>query len=180
MAKKTFKKKASAKRARKKGQSVYKVKGGYRISKKKRRRRRGSIRSAMLFVIVLASLAAFLTIPGCTEPQRVTVDRFAADVKTAADTGVEVIGSEAGAAIPEPWRAVALLSLGGLGSLAAGWQTYRASKFKTGLVEVVNGGDTFLSTTDGTPATNDFKQAQNANQSAATKRLVSTIRKTGG
>jgi len=36
--KKTYKKKSSAKNARKKGQSIYKVKGGYRISKKKRRR----------------------------------------------------------------------------------------------------------------------------------------------
>lgn len=40
MARKTYKKKSSAKRARKKGQGVYKVKGGYRIGKKTRRRRR--------------------------------------------------------------------------------------------------------------------------------------------
>lgn len=37
-AKKTYKKKATAKKARKKGQSVYKVKGGYRISKKRKKR----------------------------------------------------------------------------------------------------------------------------------------------
>ena len=37
MAKKTYKKKTSAKRARKKGQSVYKVKGGYRLSGRKRK-----------------------------------------------------------------------------------------------------------------------------------------------
>lgn len=40
MAKKTYKKKTSAKRARKRGQSVYKVKGGYRISTKRRKRRK--------------------------------------------------------------------------------------------------------------------------------------------
>jgi hypothetical protein len=40
MPKKTYKKKSTAKRARKKGQSVYKVKGGYRISKKKKKKRR--------------------------------------------------------------------------------------------------------------------------------------------
>ena len=33
MAKKTYKKKATAKNAKKKGQSVYKVKGGWRIGK---------------------------------------------------------------------------------------------------------------------------------------------------
>ncbi len=37
---KTYKKKSTAKNARKKGQSLYKVKGGYRLSVKKRRRRR--------------------------------------------------------------------------------------------------------------------------------------------
>jgi len=40
MARKTYKKKGSAQRARKKGQSVYKVKGGYRISCGRKRRRR--------------------------------------------------------------------------------------------------------------------------------------------
>jgi len=40
MARKTFKKKASAKKARKKGQSVYKVKGGYRLTTARRKRRR--------------------------------------------------------------------------------------------------------------------------------------------
>lgn len=40
MARKTYKKKASAKKARRKGQGIYKVKGGYRISAKKRKRRR--------------------------------------------------------------------------------------------------------------------------------------------
>jgi len=34
---KTYKKKSTAKKACKKGQSPYKVKGGYRISKKRRR-----------------------------------------------------------------------------------------------------------------------------------------------
>lgn len=40
MARKTFKKKASATRAKKKGGSVYKVKGGYRISSGRKRKRR--------------------------------------------------------------------------------------------------------------------------------------------
>ena len=40
MARKTFKKKASAKRAKKRGGSVHKVKGGWRISAKKKRRRK--------------------------------------------------------------------------------------------------------------------------------------------
>ncbi|MDI6447873.1 hypothetical protein [Anaerobaca lacustris] len=40
MAKKTYKKKASAKNAKRKGGSVYKVKGGWRVSAAKRRRRR--------------------------------------------------------------------------------------------------------------------------------------------
>ena len=35
---KTYKKKSSAKNARKKGQSLYKVKGGWRISRGKKRR----------------------------------------------------------------------------------------------------------------------------------------------
>jgi len=35
---KTYKKKSTATNARKKGQSIYKVKGGYRISRKKRKR----------------------------------------------------------------------------------------------------------------------------------------------
>lgn len=39
MARKTYKKKSSAKR-KAKGRSVYKVKGGYRIGKSKKRRRR--------------------------------------------------------------------------------------------------------------------------------------------
>lgn len=38
MARKTYKKKSTAKRAKRKGQGVYKVKGGWRISSKKRRR----------------------------------------------------------------------------------------------------------------------------------------------
>lgn len=37
---KTYKKKSAAKRAKPKGSSVYKVKGGYRISRKKRRRKK--------------------------------------------------------------------------------------------------------------------------------------------
>lgn len=36
---KTYKKKSSAKRAKRKGQSIYKVKGGYRIARKRRKRR---------------------------------------------------------------------------------------------------------------------------------------------
>ena len=40
MARKTYKKKSSAKNARKKGQSIYKVKGGYRISTKRSKRKR--------------------------------------------------------------------------------------------------------------------------------------------
>jgi len=40
MAKKTYKKKSTAKRAAKGGGSVYKVKGGYRISRGRKRRRR--------------------------------------------------------------------------------------------------------------------------------------------
>jgi len=40
MARKTFKKKAGAKRAKRKGGSVYKVKGGWRISAGRKRRRR--------------------------------------------------------------------------------------------------------------------------------------------
>ena len=35
--KKTYRKKSTAKRAKKKGQSLYKVKGGWRISRRKRR-----------------------------------------------------------------------------------------------------------------------------------------------
>lgn len=37
---KTYKKKSTAKNAAGKGQSVYKVKGGYRISKRRKKRRR--------------------------------------------------------------------------------------------------------------------------------------------
>lgn len=37
-AKKTFKKKASAKKARKKGQPVYKVKGGWKVGKKRKKK----------------------------------------------------------------------------------------------------------------------------------------------
>ncbi len=37
-ARKTFKKKSTAQKARKKGQSLYKVKGGYKISKKRRKK----------------------------------------------------------------------------------------------------------------------------------------------
>jgi len=40
MARKTYKKKASAKKASKKGRGVYKVKGGWRISARKKRRRK--------------------------------------------------------------------------------------------------------------------------------------------
>ena len=40
MARKKYKKKSSAKNARKKGQSIYKVKGGYSVSKRKRRKKR--------------------------------------------------------------------------------------------------------------------------------------------
>jgi len=40
MARKTYKKKSSAKRARKKGRKIYKVKGGWRIGTKKRRKRK--------------------------------------------------------------------------------------------------------------------------------------------
>ncbi len=38
MARKTFKKKTTARKAAGKGASVYKVKGGYRISRKRRKR----------------------------------------------------------------------------------------------------------------------------------------------
>jgi hypothetical protein len=38
MARKTYKKKSSARRARKKGQSVYKVRGGWRIGKRRKKR----------------------------------------------------------------------------------------------------------------------------------------------
>jgi hypothetical protein len=45
MARKTYKKKSSATRAKRKGGSVYKVKGGWRVSAgRKRRRRRKSRR----------------------------------------------------------------------------------------------------------------------------------------
>ncbi|MDD5367380.1 MAG: hypothetical protein PHR30_18760 [Gallionellaceae bacterium] len=40
MAKKTYKKKSTAKKAKKRGGSVYKVKGGWRISAKRRKRRK--------------------------------------------------------------------------------------------------------------------------------------------
>jgi hypothetical protein len=40
MARKTYKKKTSAQRAKRKGGSVYKVKGGWRISAGRKRRRR--------------------------------------------------------------------------------------------------------------------------------------------
>jgi hypothetical protein len=40
MARKTYKKKTSARRAAKRGGSVYKVKGGYRVSRKRRKRSR--------------------------------------------------------------------------------------------------------------------------------------------
>jgi len=40
MARKTYKKKSTAKRAAKRGGSVYKVKGGYRVSRRRRKRRR--------------------------------------------------------------------------------------------------------------------------------------------
>ena len=40
MARKTFKKKSTAKNARGKNQSVYKVKGGWRVSSRSRKRRR--------------------------------------------------------------------------------------------------------------------------------------------
>ncbi len=40
MARKTYKKKSSARKARRKGHSVYKVKGGWRIGKKKKSKRR--------------------------------------------------------------------------------------------------------------------------------------------
>jgi len=40
MARKTYKKKSTAVKANRKGGSVYKVKGGYRISAGKKRRRR--------------------------------------------------------------------------------------------------------------------------------------------
>ncbi len=40
MARKTYKKKTSAKKARRKGQPVYKVKGGWRVGKTKRKRRK--------------------------------------------------------------------------------------------------------------------------------------------
>lgn len=35
---KTYRKKSSAKKAKRKGQSVYKVKGGYRISRRRKRK----------------------------------------------------------------------------------------------------------------------------------------------
>jgi len=37
---KTYKKKTSARKAKRKGQSIYKVKGGWRVSTKRRRRKR--------------------------------------------------------------------------------------------------------------------------------------------
>ncbi len=37
---KTYRKKSSARKARRKGQSIYKVKGGYRLSKSKRKKSR--------------------------------------------------------------------------------------------------------------------------------------------
>ena len=40
MARKTYKKKSTAKNARKKGGSVYKVKGGWRVSSGRKRKRR--------------------------------------------------------------------------------------------------------------------------------------------
>lgn len=40
MARKTYKKKSSAKKARRKGQPVYKVKGGWRVGRKSRKRRK--------------------------------------------------------------------------------------------------------------------------------------------
>ena len=40
MAKKTYKKKTSARKAKKKGGSVYKVKGGWRVSAGRKRRKR--------------------------------------------------------------------------------------------------------------------------------------------
>lgn len=40
MARKTYKKKTTARRAAGKGESVYKVKGGYRVSRKRRKRSR--------------------------------------------------------------------------------------------------------------------------------------------
>jgi len=38
MARKKFKKKSTAKKAQKKGQSVYRVKGGYKLSKRRKKR----------------------------------------------------------------------------------------------------------------------------------------------
>lgn len=37
---KTYKKKSTAKKARKKGQSIYKVKGGYKLTKRRKAKKR--------------------------------------------------------------------------------------------------------------------------------------------
>lgn len=172
MKRKTFKKKATAKKARKKGQAVYKVKGGYRISK--RRKRCGFVQVWMLWLMIAAGVALVF---GCSEADKRKADAAAvkaAEVSEAVQTAVE---SDAGAVIPEPWRTQAGLLAGLVASLAASWQTYRKKQLRDALGDVVIANERFK---EGEAANvPEFKRVQDAIQAPATRKIVKQIRSQG-
>ncbi len=171
---KTYKKKSTAKNARTKGQSVYKVKGGYRISK--RRKRRGLARPAVL-VALLLMIGGVFTLSGCTEPQRKIVDDVAEKTQEVAESVGTAVSSPAGQVIPEPYRTGALLLAGVLGSVAAGWQTIRKAAVQAALSDVVIGNERFLKAAAAN--VEEFKKVQDSIQSPATRKAVKQILQQG-
>ncbi len=117
-------------------------------------------------VIVFAGLA----IVGCTESQRLQIDRGAQVVKPVTEAGEAALDSPAGFLVPPQYQAIIKLAGAIVLVLAGAWQELRRRTTETALAEVVAGNEA-----DAKGAS--FKQAQNAVQSITTRKKVAAIRK---
>lgn len=132
MKKKVFKKKATAKKARKKGQPIYKVKAGWKVGKK---RKAGNVLVAILLVIIGVLFVAGLA--GCTAEQIGQVDKVVDSASAVVAVADATVNSPVGVFIPEPIGIVASLILTGLTTVFAFWKNNKYKLLKKVNVAVV-------------------------------------------
>jgi len=89
----------------------------------------------MMIAITAVCLLA-ITIIGCTPEELAKVDSVAEAAGDVSAAGQGVLVSPVGVFIPEPYRTVGELILGGLSVLSAYWLNKRKNEYKTGLIEM--------------------------------------------
>jgi hypothetical protein len=83
-----------------------------------------------------------LFVMGCSEAQMKQGDKVATGVTNTGTALQQGLQSPAGALVPEPFRSLSELIIGGLLLLSNGWQTYRKSKLSAALDDLGQAGAT--------------------------------------